>query len=534
MINVLDCTLRDGGYYNDWDFDPALVRAYLKAMNDSGVDVVELGYKSVAQEGFYGLFRYCPEGELGFLKEFPACQYGFMIDVKEFLNSAGELDESALASVILPAKGSLFSWARVASYAATMPQAAQAARWLAAQGYKVGLNLMGMTLLSADRLSAALKAIEGLSLEVFYFADSFGSLTPQGVQEAIGQIRQSYAGVLGVHTHDNQGLAFANCLASIEGGATWLDATLSGMGRGAGNVRTEQLLLSLFFSHGHTHLNPSALLDALHDHFAPLQAHHRWGWDYSYMLGGLQNIHPTYTQQLKSGHQYTMTQIARILEAVKPEARSRYTAQSLGDATNRVFHESAEAGVTLPRYQSPEAKKVLIVAAGPSAKRHQAALKHFVDRHRPLVIECNHTGILQGVPRLTAVLNEVRLKELLEAGVDNGVQAIISGMTTVNKAFAHPKLQAIETAIRAGEFDPQTGTIPAFLVGMFAFVPALLAGPEQVFVAGFDGFGDDKRGENSAMAAFFERLANDRLSNRITSLTPTRYSLPVRSVYSLV
>jgi 4-hydroxy 2-oxovalerate aldolase len=531
MPKVLDCTLRDGGYYNDWDFDPALVRAYLAAMSASGVDVVELGYRSVVREGFYGPFRYCPEGVLGFLRDYPACKYAFMIDIKEFLDSSGALDEAALASVIGPAEDSLFSWVRVASYAATMDQAVQATHWLAARGYTVGLNLMGMTLLSSDQLSTALKSLQGAPIAVFYFADSFGSLTPEGVREAIAQIRSHYTGTLGIHTHDNQGLAFANSLAAIEAGVEWLDATVTGMGRGAGNVRTEQLLLSLFFNHGGAHLNPAALLDAIHDHFAPLQAHHRWGWDYSYMLSGLKNIHPTYTQQLKSGHQYTMTQIARILEAVEPESRSRFTPQALGEATNRVFHERAEASVALPDFTPASAQSVLIVAAGPSARAHGEALIRFIDRHHPLVIECNHTGLLRGVSRLTAVLNEVRLKELLDAGVDGAVQAIISGMERVHPDLTHPKLQAIGAQIEAGRFDPKAAIIPAFLVGMFAFLPALRSGAQEIFIAGFDGFSDEKRDENDAMARFFESVQADV---KLTSLLPTRYAMPVRSIYSLL
>lgn len=91
-VTFLDCTLRDGGYYNDWDFDLPLAEKIIDSLNYTDVNIVEVGYKSDKNDRFYGLFRYCNENYLQFLKKYSNSEYAFMIDVKEFIKD-GNIDE---------------------------------------------------------------------------------------------------------------------------------------------------------------------------------------------------------------------------------------------------------------------------------------------------------------------------------------------------------------------------------------------------------------------------------------------------------
>ena len=101
QIKILDCTLRDGGYYNDWDFDIDLAEKTISALNKAGVDIIEVGYKSRNVEGFFGLFKYCNEDYLGFLEKYDNAEYAFMLDVKEFYTN-GNLDVKALDTIVRP------------------------------------------------------------------------------------------------------------------------------------------------------------------------------------------------------------------------------------------------------------------------------------------------------------------------------------------------------------------------------------------------------------------------------------------------
>ena len=337
---VLDCTLRDGGYHNDWAFAPSIVRALVGALERSGVDLVEMGYKSPPDGGVHGSYRYCRDEQLAFLREYRHLKFCFMLDAKAFIDDSRAVHRAALEACVLPAADSVFSWCRVAAHYADLAPAIELARVLSEElGYRVCLNLMGISLLSESQLEHALGQLQRSAIEVLYFADSFGSLTPARTRAIVATIRARLPQQIGFHAHDNQGLAFANSLAAIEAGAGFVDATIAGMGRGAGNLRTEQLLLAIGERGGRPAPDASELLELIESYFAPMQQVYRWGFSYTYMLSGLLEIHPSYGQQLGSGKGYTQRQIAEILSALEPGQRATFDGTALEAATQRVLRQ---------------------------------------------------------------------------------------------------------------------------------------------------------------------------------------------------
>lgn len=539
---ILDCTLRDGGYYNEWDFNPALTESLFTSLNDTGIDIVEVGYKAPPQSGFAGLYRYCPESQLAQLRELSKVQYAFMIDAKEFLNTELRVDRNLVRAHIGPRSESLFSWCRIATHQSTLDGATELVREIRGLGYQVCFNAMGFSLLSEQQISNTLRAVAAAGTDVFYFADSFGSFRPEDVVRFLRQIRNEYGGAVGIHTHDNQGLAFANSEAAIAAGVDYLDGTVMGMGRGAGNLKLEQLLLSLYFRENRQDLNPYALVDLIEAHFAPLHREYNWGWDFSYMLSGLQNIHPTYCQKLKSSHQFTLGQVAGILREIPLARRSSYSAASLADATARVLPRPAAGGRERrvpPLFTAPiGVDKVLVVSTGPAVREHAPALRDFIARHRPLVIECNYSGVLDGIPRLIAALNEVRLAELQRLGDLAGATAVITGLDSVPAELVLATLQRVPCHLQVDTVRVEAGavTIPAFVAGMFAVALAVMFRPKAIYVAGFDGFTDPAhQSDQLEMQAFWDRLQPVSGAGAApVSLLPTTYTLSTCSVYSLL
>ena len=293
-LKVLDCTLRDGGYYTDWDFSDEFIQSPLSALSEVGVDIVEVGYKSITKKGFFGHLRYCNETILSYLEDYKNLEFAFMIDAKEFIDSEGAIKKKELDSLILPQKKSVFSWCRVATHFKGLESSIGLVAYFKEKGYKVTINLMGMSLLTEEQIVKGLSWVSDANPDVFYFADSFGSFHTSDIQDYIKLIKTHYKGKIGIHAHDNQGLAFANTLTAINSGIDFIDATVTGMGRGAGNTRTEQLLLTLYLRYSMTQFNPSALVNKIYSSFLPLLEKYQWGYDYAYMLSGLENIHPTY------------------------------------------------------------------------------------------------------------------------------------------------------------------------------------------------------------------------------------------------
>ena len=535
---MLDCTLRDGGYYNDWDFSLDEARDVVVALGDAGVDIIEIGYRSTDESQFYGAFKYCSEDVMREVVAGVPSAFAFMIDAKEFAPN-NVIDIAALRARIPPKSESIFSWCRIAAHPQGLGPAVQMATELKQRGYSVALNIMGISALEPVALKAAVDAASTVearaAVDVLYLADSYGSLTPEMVREKIDALRAGFPGQIGVHMHENLGLALANTLAAIDHGAEFVDVTLAGMGRGAGNARTEQVLLALFARGGRKDLDPSALLPVLKKRMAPLQAKHGWGWDFSYMLSGLVGIHPMYCQDLKTGARYDLEEVARILEDIPASKRARFDEVELLAAESR-FAERKRSAVgeveNVAPWVPPRVDEVLVVAGGPSAAAHRAGLLRYIERRKPLVISCNDLPFLDGIERTTVVLNSVRAQELAARGFVDAKSTLATPLRSLPAALKGARVQRVEYALRRGTFDIDgVIALPGFNVGMLAVAMALQCQPRRVLLAGFDGFAPQVP-EHEEMATFFE-LVRSKTATELASLLPTRYELPTRSPFSV-
>ena len=229
---ILDCTLRDGGYYTDWKFDSKLVKQLVKSLDKNNVDIIELGYKSPIMGGPY---RKCNDGFISSIINFKVnADLAFMIDVKDYIMD-NEVNISLIKDIIKPS--SVFKVCRVAAKYNEIQYIPKIVKILQDLGYDVACNLMAISKTLRDEVEEYTNITKNLNLIAIYIADSYGALYPKDVK----RILQNKS-INGIHTHDNMGLAFANCLEAINQGANYIDGTLTGMGRGVGNVTTEQLL----------------------------------------------------------------------------------------------------------------------------------------------------------------------------------------------------------------------------------------------------------------------------------------------------
>jgi len=292
---LLDCTFRDGGYYTNWNFDDDLVKSHLETLNNSGMDIIEMGYKSPVPGGEY---RRCNDG---FIKRnLPKdinSRLAFMIDVKDFIVN-NKIDKGLLEDVIKPAKNSPFSVCRAALKFPHLNYTNEIIDFLKELGYDVIINIMQVTEMTSGQLNAVVEYFTGnKKVEALYFADSLGSCTPNEIKEYTKEFKKTGIAV-GVHCHDNMGLAFANTLAGLEEGATYADSTMMGMGRGVGNTKTEQILMYLQNKSSKYHY--VEIDELIQKYYRPLHKKHKWGWTTNYMYTGIESIHPTNCQVLQA------------------------------------------------------------------------------------------------------------------------------------------------------------------------------------------------------------------------------------------
>ena len=299
-IQVLDCSIRDGGLMNCWNFDPAFVNESVAASVKVGVDYIELGYKAGTEffnPAEYGIWRFCPETALrsawGDQTLNGHSRLSVMIDIGRF-NLAD----------LLPASESVVSTFRVACYTHQIPEAIETGLYLQKLGYESFVNIMAVSEACKEELNEGLRLISSDSpARGIYVVDSYGSLNPTHTKRIVEWYRSMCPGKeIGFHGHNNQQLALANTLAAIEAGATIVDASLYGMGRGAGNCHLELILSQLNRNVG----DLAPLFEVMDRHVVALRERLRWGYSLPYALAGMANQHPRRAMAIMDKHQGIM------------------------------------------------------------------------------------------------------------------------------------------------------------------------------------------------------------------------------------
>lgn len=294
-IKVLDCTIRDGGLMNGHQFSNDFVRKVFRAITASGVDYMEMGYRadeSSFSRKEFGPMKFCSEKDLEAIvgDTEKRCKISVMADI-------GRVDTKQ----ILPKGESCIDMMRVAAYVKDIDKAIDLANLIKTKGYEVTINIMAVSHARENELDEALLQIENESgVDVVYLVDSFGAL----YSEQIAYLAKKYKGILksreiGIHAHNNQQLAFANTIEAIIQDINYVDGTIFGIGRAAGNCPLELLLG--FLKNPKFEIAP--ILEILESDFVDLRKKIEWGYTIPYMITGSLDLHPRPAIALRSSQE---------------------------------------------------------------------------------------------------------------------------------------------------------------------------------------------------------------------------------------
>jgi len=290
-IKVLDCTIRDGGLMNNHNFEPKFVRAVYKAISESDIDYMEIGYKNskrLFSPKDYGKWKFCDEEDIKrIIDGIPSkTKLSIMVDVDRV-----DLDD------VPQKKDSVISIVRVASYVKDIDKAIYLVNHFAEKGYETTVNIMAISRALDNELTEALHQLEEeCKAKVIYIVDSFGAL----YQETVEFLVKKFKGILktkeiGMHAHNNQQLAFGNTIEAIIHDANYVDGSIYGLGRAAGNCPTELLLG--FLKNPKFDIRP--ILDVISKEFIPLREKLEWGYVIPYAITGILDEHPKTAMALR-------------------------------------------------------------------------------------------------------------------------------------------------------------------------------------------------------------------------------------------
>jgi len=494
-FEILDCTLRDGGYCNDWQFSREMGREVYRALSKSGVDFVELGFRNPpgkADPERYGLWRSSSEEDLA---QAVANIDGAKVAIMGDYTSVTEAD-------FLDCKDSVADMVRIAVNKDNVFNAIELLDRLKAKGYLTSLQCMGYSRYTDAEKKELQAALTSCSLDYFYLADSYGSIFPFHVRELF----EPYIGLgsfkVGFHPHNNLEMAFANTLAAIEVGVDIVDTTIYGIGRGAGNLPTE-ILLAYLYCQGVEGYNPIPVLNSVERYFVQLRKEHPWGYQLPYMISGVFNTHPNYSKALLDRKEHSIEEIWRGMEYIqelnpvgfKPELVDRLVSQGLLRAPEERI-EAVEEQVPEQLPEAPylgrhEGRDFLVLGLGPTLKSCKPQIDRFIEQYDPVVLGANFLDGLY-VPHYHAFANQKRLLSYagtvspdsrLLVGVNIPAELVAEHVDRDYEPLVFRDLLQADFDIRNGVIMANCRTVSVLLLGV-----AIAMGARRLFAVGLDGY----------------------------------------------
>lgn len=288
---IVDCTIRDGGLVNNWNYTVDFVQQLYESLNAAGVDYMEIGYKNspklLGGADASGPWRFLNDDFLRqVLPQKKETKLSALVDI-------GRVDEND----ILPRSESLLDLIRVACYSKDVDKAIQLVNKFHSMGYETTINIMALSNVMEKDLAENLELMRDCPVDVVYVVDSFGSLEMSDIQFLVEKF-QSYLPdkKLGIHAHNNLQLAFANTLTASQMGVEYLDSSVYGMGRAAGNCPTELLVTRL----KNPKYNLRPVVDFIERYMLAMREKEEWGYLIPYLITGTLDEHPRTAMALRN------------------------------------------------------------------------------------------------------------------------------------------------------------------------------------------------------------------------------------------
>jgi 4-hydroxy 2-oxovalerate aldolase len=477
-IEILDCTIRDGGYVNQWDFSVEFVKALYAALSQAGVSYMETGFLAHPAAGEKVPWTSYHEDVYADIKQsFPGgCKLALLMNFGDFA-----LDE------MVPAKESSVDMIRVACHKKDRQAAAEMAAGIHALGYASTVNFMGLSSYSPADVLDTIGIINRFADQVtcFYFADSFGSLFPCDIRKIYGTVQYATDVRLGFHPHNNLQMAFANCLEAMEAGVTMVDGSVFGMGRGAGNLYTEAMVAYLERNGAEgIHLQP--ILQFADLFMEPLREKLDWGISLPQLISGILACHPNYPSHFLEQKMHTADDIYQMLKSLDQEDAARYSTAKASQL--RAGYVRTSCGDDQPSASLQELCRshdtALLVCGGPSVERSLDRLQTLAREHNALVVAVNNPNPPIEAPAVFFG-NQRRLLQHKDAIATR--QEVLFGPTINPSAERSFNIPASRFSLKAALDLDFPSIIPANS-GVMAIMTLAALGMKKIYVAGLDGF----------------------------------------------
>ncbi|MAO32306.1 MAG: hypothetical protein CL824_02265 [Crocinitomicaceae bacterium] len=517
---ILDCTFRDGGYYNNWEYPLSLAKKYISVVSKTDIKFVELGFRSINKKN-KGLFWYTDDNLLKKLFIPKNINLGVMINASDYIiqSKYGDIDKVNLKKNFYNKKHIYF--VRIAFHLKEIKYALKISNILKSYGYFVGLNLMQISRLKIKEIEFASKLINKAKPDVFYIADSLGVINIKLLRKINKTIRKYWKGQLGIHAHDNLKFALKNTLEAKKLGFTWFDSTILGMGRGPGNVKTESLLQALNLKKGRKDLNKF-----IKRFFSKYLKIYNWGTNKYYKLSAKKNIHPTYVQEMLSDDRYKPKDIIFVLNKIKKSYF--YNPNILNNFKNQILLNFNKNNFNKIKVK----KDVLLIANTKDLNKNRKKIIQFIKLNNPTVLSINpNNKFFEKFVNYNVACNDIRIYADLKKYQYNKIKTIIPFRNIDKNLLSKLNIKKfinIECNFNNDDnysFSNNKIVLPKKLSTALALAICEIKQVKNLFLAGFEGYKKNQKKRNEMNKIFIKFNNQKKFVKKIKPLTKTLYRL---------
>ena len=384
-IKILDCTLRDGGYVNNWEFGEKAIRAIIDKLIEAEVDIIECGFLSKTKPSSCNQTIFNSLESINRLLEKFQKKHGFacMINYGEFpIEQLPKYERVGVDTL------------RIAFHKKDLIAALDYCQQVKSKGFNVYVQPMITSSYSEQELGILIESINRFSPKATYIVDSFGTLR----RSELFNLFQLFDNKIdkhieiGFHSHNNLQLSFSNAQELIQVATSRtriIDSSVFGMGRGAGNLCTELLIL---------HLNETTkknrcilpILEIIDEFLNPIFIKKPWGYSVPYYIASTNNCHPNYASYLTNKQTLSTKDINLILSQIPQQERSQYNQNVIEDLYVKHQSQAIDDTLILDKLTNMLSnRKILIYAPGKSILTHEESIKNYIRKVHPLTIAIN-------------------------------------------------------------------------------------------------------------------------------------------------
>mgnify|MGYP001232770945 CR=1 FL=1 len=398
-FNILDCTLRDGGYYNNWNFSKNVIQNYLNNISKTSIKYIEIGFRFSKKDYYVGNTAYTSDQLLSNLKIPNHLKIGVMINASELIDGKNSIKTNL--SKLFKKKNKKINFVRLACHFDEIPKLKTCLNWLRSKKYDVFVNIMQISEIDKNKIRSICKILSSSKIKHLYLADSLGALRLNKFLKIIKNFKKYWKFNLGLHAHNNLNKALENSVFAINNGFKWIDSTILGMGRGPGNLLTEDILKK-YYPKDVKFINSIKVF-----HFNKLKKKYNWGSNKYYRAAALNKIHPTYIQEMLSEKRYRKSDYENIIQNLKKTDAKKYNPRKLFTPSNAFLGKPK--GKWTPK-NILKNKNVLIIGPGKTIEKNKEKIERYIDKKNLIVIALNtNTGISEELINFRLACHPLRI-----------------------------------------------------------------------------------------------------------------------------